>query len=232
MTGEQFHDALTLLPADLIAQADEIRCRKPKILPWKRYAAIAACLAVLLCSAVLFRNTRQESVTTEMAVSFSAMREETAEDAGAPRIEAAQGVSPNAAADTAIAFICVETPYRPNAAAIDCTASILTSQSELDDYFTEMSHYYQLDTLQDACGVYDESWFASNDLLLIPADGVSGSCTVSDVSCQDGKCAVTLFISEDSAAEPTNYRAVIPLEKDAVSAPANITIIYNSDTIP
>lgn len=43
MTGEQFHDALTLLPEDLIARADEVRSRKPKTLHWRRYVSLAAC---------------------------------------------------------------------------------------------------------------------------------------------------------------------------------------------
>lgn len=50
MTAEKFHDALTLLPADLVAEADKKRSGKPKILPWKRYAAMAACFALVLCS--------------------------------------------------------------------------------------------------------------------------------------------------------------------------------------
>lgn len=48
MTAEQLHDALTLLPADLVAQADKKRSRRPRGILWKRYAAMAACLAVIL----------------------------------------------------------------------------------------------------------------------------------------------------------------------------------------
>ena len=48
MTAEQFHDALTLLPEDLVARADRIRSRKRTRIPWKSCAAIAACFAVLL----------------------------------------------------------------------------------------------------------------------------------------------------------------------------------------
>lgn len=54
MTAEKFHDALTLLPADLIAEADKMRSRRPKVIQWKRYAAMAACLALMLyCGALL-----------------------------------------------------------------------------------------------------------------------------------------------------------------------------------
>ena len=50
MTPEQIHDALTLLPSDLIAEVDEKRNRKPKVIPLKRYAAMAASFVLVLCS--------------------------------------------------------------------------------------------------------------------------------------------------------------------------------------
>lgn len=49
MTAEQFHDALSLLPMELVEEAD--RCRqspKKKPIPWGRYAGLAACLVLLL----------------------------------------------------------------------------------------------------------------------------------------------------------------------------------------
>ena len=48
MTAEQLHDALTLLPADLIAETDAKRSRKPKVLRWRSFAAMAACFVLLL----------------------------------------------------------------------------------------------------------------------------------------------------------------------------------------
>lgn len=51
MTVEKLHDAIGLLPADLIAEADEKRNRKPKVIQWKRYAAMAACFVLVLGSA-------------------------------------------------------------------------------------------------------------------------------------------------------------------------------------
>lgn len=50
MTPEHIHDALTLLPSDLIAEVDKKRSGKPKVIVWKRYAAMAACFALVLCS--------------------------------------------------------------------------------------------------------------------------------------------------------------------------------------
>ena len=48
MTVDTLHDALTLLPADLVAQTDERRCRKSRRVHWQRWAAMAACLVLIL----------------------------------------------------------------------------------------------------------------------------------------------------------------------------------------
>ena len=51
MNSEKLHDAIGLLPSDLITETDRLRCAKPRVIPWKRYAAMAACFAVVLgCS--------------------------------------------------------------------------------------------------------------------------------------------------------------------------------------
>lgn len=50
MTPEHIHDALTLLPADLIAEADKKRSGRPKVIVWRRYIAMTACFALVLCS--------------------------------------------------------------------------------------------------------------------------------------------------------------------------------------
>ena len=49
MTSEKLHDALNLLPADLVAETDALRTqvKKPQV-HWQRWAAMAACLAVVL----------------------------------------------------------------------------------------------------------------------------------------------------------------------------------------
>ena len=49
MTPEQLHDALGMLPADLIAETDQLR-RRPvrKVIRWKNLAAMAACFLLVL----------------------------------------------------------------------------------------------------------------------------------------------------------------------------------------
>ena len=218
MTSEQFHDALTLLPEDLVAHAEQYRCRKPRVIPLKPYAATAACLAVVLCAAALFRVTQQKSMETDKAVSFSVMQDAGAAPAESPRMEAAAVPS----------CPMVETPDLPNTAEIDHSAAIITSRSELEGYFTEMGRYYQLDALRDVCALYDETWFSNSDLLLIPVDSVSPSCSVTDVTLADGVCEIT--ITGEEAEAGTNFHLVLPVDKDSVTDTKNITVIYNSDT--
>lgn len=218
MTSEQFHDALTLLPEDLVAHAEQYRCRKPRVIPLKPYAATAACLAVVLCAAAFFRVTQQKSMETDKAVSFSVMQDAGAAPAESPRMEAAAVPS----------CPMVETPDLPHTAKIDHSAAIITSRSELEGYFTEMGRYYQLDALRDVCALYDETWFSNSDLLLIPVDSVSPSCSVTDVTLADGVCEITITGEETVAG--TNFHLVLPVDKDSVTDTKNITVIYNSDT--
>ena len=51
MTAEKLHDALNLLPSDLLTATDQLRMApRTKIIPWKRLIPMAACLALLICS--------------------------------------------------------------------------------------------------------------------------------------------------------------------------------------
>ena len=67
MNAEMLHDAIGLLPADLLAPVDTLRCapRKRRV-PWLRYGSIAACLALVLWGSMTMLermdlSTKQES---------------------------------------------------------------------------------------------------------------------------------------------------------------------------
>lgn len=69
MTAEQIHDALTLLPADLVAEADRKRTRRLKRgISWRRYAAMAACFALILYSGWFASRLFASKGATEMAM--------------------------------------------------------------------------------------------------------------------------------------------------------------------
>ena len=76
MTAEQLHDALTLLPADLIAETDKIRCAKPKILRWKPLAALAACFVLVLGSGWFLMEQGLMGNSTEKAAAAAPMEAE------------------------------------------------------------------------------------------------------------------------------------------------------------
>lgn len=77
MTAEHIHDALTLLPADLIAEVDRKRAQKPKRIVWKRYAAMAACFAAVLCGSLFcMRLFQLEKTSMAAAPAEAAVRQE------------------------------------------------------------------------------------------------------------------------------------------------------------
>ena len=103
MTVENLHDAIGQLPSDLIAKVDEKRCRKPKRIPFRHYAAIAACLVLVLGSSFLVaqmasggaKETAAEAPVAVMqapedamnGADFSADREEVPVAEAVPREE-------------------------------------------------------------------------------------------------------------------------------------------------
>lgn len=85
MTADHIHDALTLLPSDLIAEADRKRQGTPKKVLWKPIAAMAACFALLLCSGwycMLLFGAGGGSVTEQAAAEAPMLQEKS--EAAAP----------------------------------------------------------------------------------------------------------------------------------------------------
>jgi len=74
MTVENLHDAIGQLPSDLITAVDEKRSRKSKVIPFKRYAAMAACVALLLCGTWVFAMTQAMGGAKETAMAAPEMQ--------------------------------------------------------------------------------------------------------------------------------------------------------------
>ena len=105
MTSEKLHDALNLLPADLVAGTDALRTKpkKPQV-HWQRWAAMAACLAVVLLAGTLFSRLfgRMGSSKTAAAVDQFQMfvaeapdRENAAPESAAPALGEAKADRPD-----------------------------------------------------------------------------------------------------------------------------------------
>lgn len=101
MTAEQLHDALSLLPSDLIAAADKLRTAPRKaVIYWRKYAAIAACAVLVLGCGLLFMDKAFPSTgggSKECAIAgdalLSVQQEAPAAPAEIPEPEAAGAVT-------------------------------------------------------------------------------------------------------------------------------------------
>lgn len=227
MTGEQFHDALTLLPEDLIARADEVRSRKPKILHWRRYASLAACCALLVLCGVLYQNQPAKTASNEMTKTFSAAD-------SAPEMAQAPASGDLGAMDAEIAApSCLEVPNLPDKVE-DATLSavhLFDSREALEEGLSEMGESWDISGLEMACEGFDEHFFASQDLLLIFSQDVTGVCEVQNITWQANGCTVKIAVHPDNREDTTNYAALIPTRKGEIF-PGNVAVVYMTDTNP
>lgn len=100
MNAEQFHDALSLLPSDLIAETDKLRASpKSRVIPWKRWVSLAACLvlifgcgwAVVRSGLLGFSGGSMEKASFDEAAAECAPQEPAAMYSNQKTTEAAQG---------------------------------------------------------------------------------------------------------------------------------------------
>lgn len=96
MTAEKLHDALNLLPSDLLTATDQLRTApRAKIIPWKRLIPAAACFVLLMGIGFLIRHElpdhimmKQAAPEAPAAVAPVPERMEIAPDAAAPQAPA------------------------------------------------------------------------------------------------------------------------------------------------
>ena len=102
MNAEQFHDALSLLPSDLIAETDKLRASpKSRVIPWKRWASLAACLvlifgcgwAVVRSGLLGFSGGSTKTASFDEAAAECAPQEPAAMYSNQKTTEAAQGTN-------------------------------------------------------------------------------------------------------------------------------------------
>ena len=230
MTGEQFHDALTLLPEDLIARADEARSRKPKIIRWRRYASLAACCALLVLCGVLYQNRQAKSASSEMAKSYCTA-DAASEMAEAPQAPASGELGGMEAAGAAP--VCLEVSNLSGAAANAGfpETALFDSREALEERLTEMGKYYEVSGLEAACESFDNDFFTSEDLLLIFSRNVTGICEFRDITWTPNGCTVKIAVCRNDSEESTNFATLISVPKGEIF-PGNVTVVYITDTNP
>lgn len=185
MTAETLHDAISLLPSDLIAEADKKRYARPKIIPWKRYAAMAACFALVLsCGMFAMRvfapkggSTEKYAMEQEAPAAAAPMEEEAAEEA--PAVNKGASLTEDSARGTfGIPQQCVQTPLKPSTACFSgsTVVHVICSRSELDSYLTDKDWIYDFTDFRAGCEGYDDAWFEDHDLLLLTVHAANPDC--------------------------------------------------------
>lgn len=227
MTGEEFHDALTLLPEDLIAEADAIRCRKPRRIRYQPYVSLAACFAVFLAAGFVFRFYQENSSRSQAEQSPVLMSPAPEAEVGSGDMEFWDSAAPDAQP------VCIRLPRLSGTtdASVSQTVTVLDCREELDAKLEEIGSLYQTDTLTQACAGYDDAWFAGQSVLFVFAQEISGSCTFSDIQWTEDGCTVSLAVHPDTGEQAGDACILIPVQKGSID-PDKVTVIYISDTNP
>lgn len=225
MNAEQFHDALTLLSPDLVAEAEESRRRSKAPVRWKPLAAMAACfLLVLGVGAFRLFAPGYSSAAPETAMNMAdAAPEEAAVEEAAP-VENAAGGSLDTAMDTAAPFWEAVTVSTPESALSSVNRSsqpkltLLTREEDWDAYCVAAP--WESEALDH---VIDRSRLAEQDLLLI--DLPAQTAEVSNVVQAENGWQVCLTAPTES----TGSTIVLWLPKETVTSSEEITLLWSGE---
>ena len=169
MTVEQLHDAIGLLPGDLLAETDRLRQapRPKKTVLWKPVLAMAACLALVLTGWFWWFQPKGSTGGTADSAFLQA-----APAAGAPENGAAAEEAPVQAEEAAPfrseSMVTNSQPFpdwvsspRLTGEAGEPAAVLLQSPQDWQDYQTQMGEQFDLTELDSWLSALDESWFES-----------------------------------------------------------------------
>lgn len=249
MTAEKFHDAIGLLSTDLVVETDKKRRRKPKVVQWKRWTAMAACFA-LLCGSWFVAQALIPKGATECAAD-TAMQPEAPAAAEAAPMEAAEepasgqpitggssGSTENGElrTDTTdekrnVAACSFETPLKPTSACFSSASRItlLHSREELEEYLAHYDWMYDFQDVQTEA--YIDAWFENHDLLLIAEHciPVGSDCCVTALTEQDDVFQVCISTAREDPGEPpetTQWHLFVELEKGIIMGEDSVMLIY------
>jgi len=131
MTVHDLHDALTLLPADLITATDKLRTTPgAKVIPWKRLVSLAACLVLVLSVTLVFQKKLLPGIS-------GGKMESTA--------EAPAAAAPMEQGDMAFA----EAPAADMESAVNSTGQITDEKAAEEELCIDHSHRFAEETEED-----------------------------------------------------------------------------------
>ena len=238
MTTAQLHDAIGLLPVDLIAETDALRCRKQPRLPWQRYAAMAAAAVLVICSGVigwrLLPGTPSETAAAPAAAPFAAegaiMADEALPGAQAPM---ANGAGADSASSTLAAASTLSVHYAATPALTKAAQSqtayvaLITSLEDWQTYRQEQEGSFDLTQLDSVMDSRDETYFESQDLVLIRLDApTSDGPAVEKLVWEEDSLDIYLTntVTEEDAGL-TCWHIVLDAEKGALADAEQIQLI-------
>lgn len=236
MTTAQLHDAIGLLPVDLIAETDELRCRKQPRLHWQRYAAMAAAAVLVICGGVLSwrllpgSRTAAAPEAAQFAADSASMADEALPGAQAPMADGAgaDNGSPNLATASTLSVQYAATPALTEAAqAQPAFVSLITSVEDWQTYRQQQEGSYDLTQLDTVMDSRDEGYFESQDVVLVCVDAsASHGPAVQDMVWDEGSLEIRLdSMSAEEDAGLTCWHIVLDVEKGALTDADQIQLI-------
>lgn len=244
MTAEKLHDAISLLPADLIAEADRLRCGRPQVIRWKRYTAMAACFALVLSCGLFAVRFLAPKGATETALQAPAAaaplappeQDLTAAEEAAPEMPAsnrvtgsgspAEAAEPEAAEPEGYAFCDMTArmiPW-PGDLCVNSTQCILIrSREQLEAYVAGGAE------LTEAAVFYDEAWFENHDLVMVRQAGKSEErYGLVSLTQPDNDWVLTFrrdVLEEDNSPEPVLWHIFVGVDKNLIGPEEQILAV-------
>lgn len=221
MTAEKFHDALTLLPLDLVAEADRARqSPRKRRRHWGHYCALAASLTVvMLCGWFINEAFHAGSKSTDTALTNEAAIQLPAPGAASGNADPADRATPEDAPPEkgelypGIALLAPVENLPDTNSAVNTSAPppvrLLTGPEELPEGL-----------------ILSENWFDSHDLLLFHFSGFPECPQLLDIQAEEN---VWYFLFPASGGEiPAGKDWYLPVsvEKGLIAENAQLQVIF------
>lgn len=234
MTVEQLHDAIGLLPGDLLAETDRLRQapRPQKRVLWKPVLAMAACLALVLTGWFWWF---QPKGSTGGTADYAALQ--AAPAAGAPENGAAAEEAPVQAEEAAPfrseSMVTNSQPFpdwvsspRLTGEAGEPEAVLLQSPQDWQDYQTQMGEQFDLTELDSWLSALDESWFEGQDLALIRVEQIPAGTQPQITAITQEAGTLTVEIPRyDVSGDGTCWHILVAVEKGSLDSGDQISLV-------
>lgn len=234
MTVEQLHDAIGLLPGDLLAETDRLRQapRPQKRVLWKPVLAMAACLALVLTGWFWWFQPKGSTGGTADAAFLQA-----APAAGAPENGAAADDVPMQAEEAAPfrseSMVTDSQPFpdwvsspRLTGEAGEPEAVLLRSTQDYQDYQTQMGEQFDLTELDSWLSALDESWFEGQDLALIRVEQIPAGTQPQITAITQEAGTLTVEIPRyDVSGDGVCWHILVDVEKGSLDSGDQISLV-------